>query len=102
MEERESAMSRLEKKRHKRRLRLRAFVGVVLCLTLFCCGLSIVDGSSRDMLGNDEGRPIFGIYGLHKEVIRLELIGSEIEINKSDWEKAYRDIIDKINQLLGR
>jgi len=93
-------MSRLEKRRQKKRLRLKAFLGIMLCLVLFCCGLSIVDASSRDMLGRSSDRPIFGIYGLKDEVIRLEVAGREILVDKSGWDRVYQAARAKIDRLI--
>jgi hypothetical protein len=95
-------VGRLEKRRYKRKLRLKAFVGLMLCLTLFCCGLAVVDGSLREMMGRGNDRPIFGVYGVDGQVIKLEFAGSEVSINKSEWARAYETLKGRLAKIFAR
>jgi predicted anti-sigma-YlaC factor YlaD len=95
-------VGRLEKRRYRRRLRLRIFVGLLLCLALFYCGLAVVDGSLREMLGKGDDRPIFGVYGLDEQVIKLEFAGSEVSIDKSEWVRAYETVKGRLAEIFAR
>lgn len=95
-------MGRKEKRRFIRRRRARVFLGLVLCLALFCAGLSVVDTGFKDMLGRKSDRPIFGVYGLDERVIRLEFAGSEVSIDKGEWAKAYETVKERLAKLIGR
>jgi hypothetical protein len=52
------------------------------------------------MLGRSSDRPIFGIYGLKDEVIRLEVAGREILVDKSGWDRVYQAARAKIDRLI--
>lgn len=93
---------RHERERYSRRLKLRTFIGFVLCLGLFYCGLVVVDGSFKDMIGENNKSPIFGIYGLGEPVVTLEFAGNEVSIDKTEWEKAYKSIKERIERFIGR
>jgi hypothetical protein len=95
-------VERLESRCFTRWRRTRVFLGLVLCLGLFCAGLSVVDTGIKDMLGKGSDRPIFGVYGLDEQVIRLEFAGSEVSIDKSEWSKAYETIKVRLAKLIGR
>ena len=94
-------MGRLEKRRYKRKLRLKAFVGLMLCLTLLLrpCGCGW-QPSGNDGQGND--RPIFGVYGVDGQVIKLEFAGSEVSINKSEWARAYETLKGRLAKIFAR
>ncbi len=94
-------MGRIEKRRQKKRMRYKTLFGILLCIVLFCCGLSIVDASSRDMLGISGGRPIFGVYDLDGQIIKLEFAGSRISIDKNEWKAAYELVKEKIEGVIG-
>lgn len=95
-------MGRFESRHFIRRRRVRIFLGLVLCLALFCAGLSVVDTGFKDMLDRRSDRPIFGVYGLDEQVIRLEFAGSEVSIDKSEWARAYETIKVRLAKLIGR
>src|SRR5690554_6072672 len=95
-------MNRQQKKWYKRKVRLKVLLGIFVCLVLFCCGLSIVDASSRDMLGRKDDKPIFGIYDLGGQIIKLEFAGGQISIDKREWKAAYESVKERMERLIGR
>ena len=95
-------MGRLEKGRLVIRRRFRVFLALLLCIALFFAGLSIVDVSFKEMLGLRDDRPIFGVYGLQERIIRLEFAGSELMIDKSEWQRAYATVKERLARLVGK
>jgi len=95
-------MGRLEKRHLIIRRRFRVFLALLLCTALFCAGLSIVDVSFKEMLGVRDHRPIFGVYGLQERLIRLEFAGSEVIIDKSEWQRAYATVKERLAKLVGK
>jgi hypothetical protein len=93
-------MGRLEKRHLIIRRRFRVFLALLLCTALFCAGLSIVDVSFKEMLGVRDHRPIFGVYGLQERLIRLEFAGSEVIIDKSEWQRAYATVKERLAKLV--
>lgn len=84
----------------KRKSRFRFLLSLLLCFMLFYCGLAVVDKSFKDMVDKDDGRPIFGVYDLSEPVIKLEFAGSEVLIDKAEWEKAYGLVRQRVTQIL--
>jgi hypothetical protein len=93
-------MGRLEKRHLIIRRRFRVFLALLLCTALFCAGLSIVDVSFKEMMGVRDHRPIFGVYGLQERLIRLEFAGSEVIIDKSEWQRAYATVKERLAKLV--
>ena len=54
------------------------------------------------MLGLRDDRPIFGVYGLQERIIRLESAGSELMIDKSEWQRAYATVRERLARLVGK
>lgn len=92
-------MKRVERRKQARRTRRRTFWGAVLCLLLFFCGLMIVDASSREMLGNEESKPIFGIYNAGRDIIQLDMIGETVYIDKRDIRSFVQAMKTKLKEL---
>jgi hypothetical protein len=59
-----------------------------------------VDVSFKEMLGVRDHRPIFGVYGLQERLIRLEFAGSEVIIDKSEWQRAYATVKERLAKLV--
>ena len=54
------------------------------------------------MLGKGDDRPIFGVYGLDEQVIKLEFAGSEVSIDKSEWVRAYETVKGRLAEIFAR
>ncbi|MDI6704780.1 MAG: hypothetical protein QME73_00770 [Bacillota bacterium] len=93
-------MNRTERKKQIKRLRRRSVFAVLLCVLLFYAGLSIVDASTREMLGNGQAEPIFGIQNQADGSIRLNIVGETFQIDKNRINSYIQDIKNRIERLI--
>lgn len=93
-------MNRTERKKQMKRLRRRAVLAVLLSVLLFYAGLSVVDASTREMLGNGQGEPIFGIQNQDDGIIQLNIIGEVFQIDRSRISSYIQDVKSRIERLI--
>lgn len=94
-------MNRVERRRYRKVTKRRIFLGIVMCVFLFYCGLKVVDMGTEEMLGEVRNEVLLNFSEVEGDIIQVDVAGEKLLINKrkiKDFVRVFQDKLGKFKE----